>query len=273
MGAEPLGRELLLSPIRISEYSPAGGTGITPSSPDREGTPFSSGGRYFLIRADQSGMLEYSASGSILWEREYSSIITCVAATESMFLAGLLDGRITACGSEGQTLLDFIPGGSRIPLIYGLALSADSTRIAIISGLYPQILRILERNKDEYRELYRVSLDFELRRQIPCAFLDGGDTLAFERRGAVAILDVRKKKIDFRSSGELASAFESESSHNIVAFLCGSGETTRFKIYGTRGIVLADIPFRGRDARLSSGIASLHLGSSSSTMRFDLDLR
>ncbi len=257
----------------ITETGKLGDSGNPRRSIDTVGIPFISGGRQFLIRQDQSGVLEFNETGRILWEKEFSSIMTCFAATRNLIVAGSLDGRILALGNEGQTLLDMIPGESRIPVVYGLAISENNSRIAVIFGLYPQIVMILEKRKDSYRELFRLPLNLELRRQIPCSFLDGGDVLVFERSGGVAILDVRKKALDFRPSESMASTFESNISQNCVAFLSGNFEETRLKIYGSGAMILADIPFHTRDAILHSESVSLYLRTGNTEMQYTMETR
>ena len=45
-----------------------------------------------------------------------------------------MDGRIVGIGASGKVLLDFAPGGSHIPGVYGVAVSPDGLLVAAITG-------------------------------------------------------------------------------------------------------------------------------------------
>lgn len=280
VGAGRRGYGVALSSYGFAQYDKhsLGFTVVDPSgkvsaSLGLAGFPFFSGERRFLMRPDQSGILEFDARGKTVWEKEFPSIITCFAATKSVALAGLLDGRVLAIGNEGQVVLEHLPGGSRIPAVYGVALSKDGARIAVISGLDRQTVSILEKRQDGYQEIRRLPLNLELRRQIPCVFLDEGRTLVFERAGGIAVLDIEAGNLDFRPSEAMSSAFELPSSANGAFFLSNGSGNSRLIGFGARGRALADITFAYEDSWLHAETSSLYLTTASSVMRLDLEAR
>ncbi|MDX9827871.1 MAG: hypothetical protein RBT73_09010, partial [Spirochaetia bacterium] len=83
-------------------------------------------GRSFLIRPDQQGIAELNDEGTPLrWEREFGSIITTAAASQSLSAWGLLDGKLFLLDREGLILRIIDPRQEGInsahPCVYALA--------------------------------------------------------------------------------------------------------------------------------------------------------
>jgi hypothetical protein len=99
--------------------------------------------RTFLLGNEQNSVSAVDSGGNILWTYDFSSPLTCIDAAAGFVLAGTLDGVVELLDSRGRLVFFFEPGGSRLAVILGCAISQDGTRLAIISpskSRYKQVL-------------------------------------------------------------------------------------------------------------------------------------
>ena len=75
--------------------------------------------RLFLVSTNRAGLAEWDVNGNLMWEREFTSLITCMDSNEENLLIGLIDGRIIIIGREGNILFQKDFPGSRINAVYG----------------------------------------------------------------------------------------------------------------------------------------------------------
>ena len=171
--------------------------GFTVQSPDGSalarvataGYPFFAAGRRFVIAPDQATVSEFARSGAVAWTYEFGSVLTCFDACPSIAVFGLMDGRIVGLGPSGSVLLDFEPGGSHIPGVYGVAASPDGHLVAAVTGLDKQRLVVMEKRSSAYRVAYHRYLASDYRRPIYMGFTADGSRLAFESPAGVGVYD------------------------------------------------------------------------------------
>lgn len=150
--------------------------------------------RLFLFSTDGTGVASYSASGVRRWSRDSSSVITCFAANGSDAVLGGLDGRLVVISPDGSLAFDYSPGGSRLRVITGCAISADSSMIALVCGVDKQRFILLERRNDGYRVAYHAYLKSDFRRRVFVNFSDDGRYVLYEKDGGLAVMDVKTRK-------------------------------------------------------------------------------
>lgn len=144
---------------------------------------FKAAGRSFIIRPDQQGAQEFDENtSSLLWEREFGSIITTAAASENLSAWGLLDGRVFILDHDGVILRIIDPHQEGIasahPCIYALAMSEQGESVAILYGILPQYVLVYERKSGFYSLSYSEELQGDLRSAQSAAFsADGQDIL------------------------------------------------------------------------------------------------
>lgn len=148
-------------------------------------------GRSFLIRPDQQGIAELNDEGTPLrWEREFGSIITTAAASQSLSAWGLLDGKLFLLDREGLILRIIDPRQEGInsahPCVYALAMSGQGQSIALLYGISPQYVLVYERKSGFYSLSYSKALQGDLRSTQSAAFSrDGRDLLVKTADGLV----------------------------------------------------------------------------------------
>jgi hypothetical protein len=185
-------------------YDPAGtrlfsfsGRGYPLLSPD--------GRRLFNIKTDLTGMIELNRSGEALWERDFPAMMTSVSLEGDSLLVGLLNGSLQLLNRQGAPVFEVSPGGSRIPVIMGCAASADSSLLAAVSGIDPQLLTVLQGQGSSYTPVLKMPLAADFRREPRMSFSPDARFLAFEGERSVGLLDpatARVSWIDLR--GRLA---------------------------------------------------------------------
>ncbi len=118
------------------------------------GYPFFAAGRRFVIAPDQATVSELSKNGAVSWTYQFGAVVTSFDSCPSIAVFGLMDGRIVGLGPSGVVLIDFAPGGSHIPGVYGVAVSPDGLLVAAITGLDRQRLVVMEKRSSAYRVAY-----------------------------------------------------------------------------------------------------------------------
>jgi hypothetical protein len=161
----------------------------------------SSGQVLYSIDTDRSGLKRIDNEGQILWSMSFPTTITTITLAAEECLLGLMDGRALLVGAEGDVVYQYNPGGSRIPVLLGTAVSADRNQIAFISGIDPQTLTVVERRAGEFVPDFKKNLDSDFRREVRLSFSPDARFLFYEVEDGLGVLDVRKK----RSGGFLAS--------------------------------------------------------------------
>ena len=134
---------------------------------DPDGYPFFLDDKFFLIGKGQDTVYALDDNGNIKWVYEFPAPLTCIDAAAGFVLAGTLDGTIELIDSDGKQFIPpYEPGGSRLAVILGCAISKDASRLAIISGIDDQRFLLLEKTGDRYRVVYHEFLSGGYRRPV-----------------------------------------------------------------------------------------------------------
>ena len=147
-----------------------------------KGHPLVLGSHYLLTDIPGGYLQEVDPDGNALWSWDGVSPVTALAAGNLCVAFGSLDGRVRIFGKDGsvQILEPVTDEADRI--IYGAALSADSSTLAVVAGLEQQTLIFYEKRAGkEYSEVSRFPLDSHYRRTVRMYLTAGGDFLWIEQ--------------------------------------------------------------------------------------------
>jgi len=277
------------NPRTAAIRSPDGG--VLAVIDDPGGYPFFLDGRTFVMGDGQNSVAEIDGSGRTLWLFEFPGQITSVDAGAGLFMAGLLDGAVVLVDGQGRQAFLFEPGGSRIPVILGTAVSGDGSRLAIVSGIDRQRFLVLERfgsGPGDYRVVYHEFLGDGFRRPVRVAFVDGDRRAVFEREDGLGVYDsFLRGTRNVAISGGLA-ALDGTGANGVLFALYrhdggDSGELVGMRIYGRNPSVVLRAPFRGTDSFLgridsdASGVSGsgtrLVVGGGRALIAFDVEGR
>ena len=231
------------------------------------GYPFFSGGRRFIISYDNNRISEIDGTGSIIWQKTFSSSITEVSAASSLVFIGTVDGKFRLIDSVGAVVFFHATKTSRINVVYGGSVSENGDHILTVSGVDPQLISHWSRNGDDFRIESTWRIDMELRRHAVTGFSDD-DLFAFiEAEDELLLLELKKNKlisieitgrlqhIDFPGSSELIHAVGRDDDGLYLV----TAETDGNQLFYTR-LAGTDIMFMRDQNRIILGIDSKLIG-------------
>ncbi len=155
------------------------------------GYPILLDGRLLIISTSRSAIAEMTGGEAPSWKREYTTVITDIDARAGLIALGLLDSRIQVLERSGEAVLDLELKGSRINAVYGCALSDDTSKLAVIHGIDPQYVSIIDM-MSEAVEITNYRLESEYRTTRFLRFFDSDRYLVIEENTELKILDLEK---------------------------------------------------------------------------------
>ncbi len=154
-----------------------------------------SGEVLMLVSSDRTGLRRVTRDGEVVWQASFASPITSLALRGGEALAGLLGGSLYYLGEKGQVLLEFSPGGSRLPVILGVAVQPAGEQIAVISGIDPQRLTVIGREGRQFEPRFGFTLESDFRRETMMRYTEDGRYLLLESAGGVGLVDLRRRRL------------------------------------------------------------------------------
>lgn len=191
------------------------------------GYPWFSGGRTWIIGPEQNAISLIDKNGLSLWTRHFNSPITCLEGRGEVLAIGLLEGRLIILNNENKLLFDFLPGASRIQVIYGLALSEDARFIALTCGLDRQRVLLLERTPQAWKVIWHQFTDSDFRRPTFMKFIHSDRLLMYEDVAGVNIIDTKYRKIRHIESKGRPLAASDEQGDGIIFILSATDNGER----------------------------------------------
>ena len=173
---------------RVSESSVVqAGDGEVLQTIPQAGYPFLAAGRTLVFGPDGRSLSEWDREGRELWNRHFGSLITDIDVVEDALGIGFLDGSVGLLIEEGSRMLRFEPRGSRIEVMYGVAVNEDASDLATVSGLDPQRLTVLETSSDGLTPVLQRELPEGFRRPVFLRFVTR-DLLLLEQPDGVILI-------------------------------------------------------------------------------------
>jgi hypothetical protein len=240
-----------------------------------QGYPLYLDGRLFLIGREMNTLIALDEGGEPLWSYDFAAPLTCSDGAAGFILTGSLDGTVEILNPEGKQFFYFSPGGSRIPVILGCAISRDGSRLGIISGIDDQRFMLLERYGDpgrgEFRVVYHEFLDDGFRRPVYISFIDNDNRIVFERQGGIGIYDLRNRGTRTIPLEGTVLALDTEGSGGIF-FAIAAQPGRQKELVGIKlpGTVILRAPFRSDHAFLRRAGQRLYLGGGNALAAFEL---
>jgi hypothetical protein len=209
------------------------------------GQPQFKADRLFFFNPDNTGVSEVTASGAVAWHREFNSPLTVFDANKDEFLCGSLGGDLSFVSAKGEPIFNFSPGGSRLPVILGVALSQDGSLAASVSGIDPERFLLYERKAQGYKVVYHQNLDSDLRRHLPLKISSDNRFVLFEQADSLSIFDRRTRAMGkVPTRGRLKSII-TDGPRGLVCLLTVGGEGAHLIAMKPLDTVVMDVAFPG----------------------------
>ena len=162
----------------------------------------------YSVSTDLTELKRLDRDGEVLWSAGFFSPMTTLALSGEECAVGLLDGTLKLLDPKGGIAQDFTPEPSRIPVILGAALGRE--RLAVLSGIDPQRLTLLERRGGAFAPVQTFATGSDLRREALMRFTEDGRFLAYETENGLALRDLGRaataelpgRLLAFSSSGQ-----------------------------------------------------------------------
>ena len=103
-----------------------------------QGYPLILNSHIFVVDLWKGRIQEFDAQGRNLWSWQGLGPITAIDAARSTIVLGLLDGSVQIFNSHGVRRVVKPVSTENDGIVYGLALSSDGSRLAVLSGLNEQ---------------------------------------------------------------------------------------------------------------------------------------
>ena len=272
-------------PSSIQVMNPLGETVLEIKDP--KGYPMFLDGRIFIVSAEQNSISAIGSNGEVLWVHDFPAPITCVDASGGYVLAGTLDGTIELLNSQGKPVITpFEPGGSRLSVILGCAISSDASRLALISGVDNQRFLLLEYSGnasrewsenpigvpgDTYKVIHHEFISSGFRRPVHINFVDNDGKVAYEREGGLGIYDIgSRSSIMLPVEGKIEVLDNSDG--NKFLFLISSKDSIQKSFIAIRypGTIVIEAPFNSEKIFFGRRDKKLYLGGDLTMASFEL---
>ena len=253
-----------------------------------KGYPFFLDERFFIVGREQNFLTSLGPDGEELWTHDFPSPITCVDAGGGHVLVGTLDGAMVLLNSSGYPVFPpFEPGGSRLSVILGCAISRDASQLAIVSGIEEQRFLLLEHTGgenrtmrpsagegDTYRVVYHEFLAKGFRRPVHVSFVDDDSKVVFEREGGLGIYTINSRNsMRINLEGEIISLDNSGEEGFLFVITSQGPKEKRFITIRSSGNVVNVAPFKSDNAFFARRGRKLYIGGDATMASFDLENR
>jgi len=262
-----------------------------------KGYPMFLDNRSFIVGSEQNFITALNPAGEELWTHDFPATLTCVDAAGGYLLAGTLDGAVVLLDIRGNMVFTpFEPGGSRLSVILGCAISQDASRLAIISGVEKQRFLLLERSVSErsrtessktegnrtegsktegydtYKVVYHEFLSDGFRRPVFIRFINDDTQIIFEREEGLGIYTIGSRtstKVNLR--GEI-TALDDSGENGFLFLITSQGQNEkRFITIRQPGIIVNESAFKSKNAFLARKGDRLYLGGDLLMASFELE--
>jgi len=157
----------------------------------QKGFPYIQDDNIYVFLPGGSSFSKCDDSGEVKWTYEAYAPVTAFSTTDKECAAGLADGSVIVLDENGKKSYEFIPGGSRYPVILGTALSPSGNFIATLSGRDRQRFCLAHNDKGHVKVLYHDYLSTETTQQVLIKFSRNEKFVFYDYEGGVAVVDTQ----------------------------------------------------------------------------------
>ncbi len=171
---------------RVIVQDPAGATLATI---EQAGYPMFLRNQLYLLSPQGDTITAYDSFGKRLWTHQMGSVITAADAAHPYSAVGLLNGQVDVFNNAGASVFQKTPGSSSMPVVLGISLSKSGNRMAIISGIEPQIVTIYDVAAGRFTPTDTRSMRSDFRRPVIIRCIDDSEVTAIETDGGIELID------------------------------------------------------------------------------------
>jgi hypothetical protein len=261
-------------PDRLEVNNPV--TGEVTVVEEGRGYPLFLDGRIYLIGIEGNSLAALDEGGNTLWTYDFAAPLTCAVSAGGIIATGSLDGVVEVLNTDGKQLFSFKPGGSRLEVILGCAVSRDGSRLGIISGIDDQRFLLLERFGDtansEYKVVYHEFLEDGFRREVLITFIEDDNWIVFERERGLGVHRISaRRSLKIPLDGAISVLDGSGGAGLLFLITSAPGEQKKLIALKLPGKIIMEAPFSGETAFLGRSGRRIYTGGRTTLASFELE--
>lgn len=224
-------------------------------------------GRLFTLDENRLGVKAFDSEGRLQWNKQFSSLITALDTSANLTVVGTLDGRVQIFNARGESVGGFQPGGSRISVVYNVAVAPQDGAILVLAGVEPKRFLVLERGGSEFRPVYHKPLKENRPWPTPLGFL--GPSLAYyETDSGLAFLDPRNPHSEVSIAVEGTPLLLESLPQQTLALVEKRATGSTLRVSTPMGASLLTLPFTSSDLLVQRQSDVLMVGVDQTLLRF-----
>lgn len=149
--------------------------------------PFYASGRLFSAEGDGTAVSAYDEFGRKAWSYSFPCQLGAFSAGEKLVVGGTVDGWLEGVDAEGRQVFSFAPGGSRLPVVLGVAASRSGAWVAAVTGLDRQRLVVLGRGGTDYRVASHRYLESDFREPVRVIVMEDDRHVLYRRDDGIGV--------------------------------------------------------------------------------------
>jgi len=198
------------------------------SNMSEDGFPFFDENRIYVFLPGGCSFVKCDSKGQRMWIHEGIIPITAFSTNENFTAVGFADGNIKIFENiTGSIEINYEPGGSDYPIIYGIAISSDGQYVASVSGREKQRFVIAKKEKNQPKIIFHDFLDSDITQRTLVHFSKDDKKVLYNYGNKLGIFDFDKNsKTTINLESPIISVEESET----LFFLLGK-KNKKYTVY------------------------------------------
>ena len=238
-----------------------------------QGFPFFQKGRKFLMLPGGTSFVFLNENFEPKWKFENYVPVTALDSTNDKVAAGYADGSILIFDADGKIERQYEPGGSKYPVILGLAVSEDGLTTASVSGQKQQRFTLAKRENGITKIFFHEYLESDTTKQVLVNFSSDGDYCYFAHKDCLGVLNCKTlKSKHIPVKGNILSIEETSDKRNIFVLSKNDGIYS-VSVIQKHSVYSGSFSFKAENAYITVKDNSLFVGRDSSLSRVDIEFK
>ncbi|HUX50583.1 MAG TPA: hypothetical protein VMW73_07275 [Spirochaetia bacterium] len=156
---------------------------------DQNGYPMYVQDHLFVLSSQGDEITSCDASGKALWSKQMGGLITSADYTDGLTVVGLLSGELDVFNDKGDKVFQAASGTATMPVILGTSIARGGNRLAVVSGVAPQIATIYVRTDGRFIPVDTRRLATDFRRPVLVQCVSNSSVSVLESNNGVEVVN------------------------------------------------------------------------------------
>ena len=202
----------------------------------------------------------YDTEGNLLWEASHWSPLTAFSVSKEGIVVGYVDGNLRLFSIDGKLLFSTYPAGSQYEVIYGAAISSDSSLLAAISGLDKQRFVLYALDGENSKIIFHEYLENQDIRERFMRFNTEKTKVYYETKGGLVAFSISEKKSEFMKLPGKICGMQELRFEKLLSVLSEENGLWYLTLLDDFNEIIAQFSFEAKTASLFSNQNGIYLG-------------